>query len=946
MNAQHSDDPLWYKDAVIYQLHVKSFFDSSGDGVGDFNGLTLKLDYLESLGITAIWLLPFYPSPQKDDGYDISDYFGINPAYGTMKDFNNFLKEAHERGIKVITELVLNHTSDQHEWFKRSRIAKPGSYWRDFYVWSDTSERYKDARIIFKDFETSNWAWDPTAKAYYWHRFFYHQPDLNYENPDVHKMMFRVIDYWMELGVDGMRLDAVPYLYEQEGTNCENLPQTFEFLRKLRAHVDGKFKGRMLLAEANQWLEDTAAYFGSGDICHMAFHFPLMPRMFMALRREDRFPIMDILEQTPKIPDNCQWAIFLRNHDELTLEMVTEEERSFMYRTYAHDPAARINLGIRRRLAPLLQNSRRGMELMNVLLFSLPGTPIIYYGDEIGMGDNHFLGDRNGVRTPMQWSSDRNGGFSRANPQRLYLPVIIDPEYHYETINVENEEGNVASLLWWMRRLIAVRGKHPAFARGTLDLVQTDNATVLTFIRRIEGEIILVAVNLSRFCQVVTVDLGAYAGYTPRDIFSANRFPRITEASYILTMGSYDYFWLLLHRERSADLLSEDYSLPVYTINTVKWSDTIKELSTYITEYQLLINYLQRRTTAGLKRATITDLKVVDAFPIENQRFTAILFFIEIRYATGEPDIAILPLSAGPEDEVNRIIGNDKGLIMAQVTGTLSGLIYDCAYHPSLEEALLRCISFRSKLIGDNGMIVGSATAEFKAVWKTTSEWPLALSLLRAGSHITYFSCASKSGKTWLFKLFRRLEEGTNPDIELHRKLAPDDECRGFMAEFCGMIEYRRHDGSMYEVGLLTSFVRNTGTAWNLAVDHAGKFLEEALTLKVDGRPDPATFAPLLDIERKAGGDEEKIFGPFVKMAPALSRVTACMHRTLAGLRDEDCCPEAFTALYQRSLYQTSRTLTRQTFALLRRLGKPPTEEERPLIASLLERENDIIAGK
>ncbi|MEM2144075.1 MAG: maltose alpha-D-glucosyltransferase, partial [Candidatus Jordarchaeaceae archaeon] len=410
--ANLQEDSFWYKDAIIYEVHVKSFFDSSGDGIGDFRGLIEKLDYLESLGITAIWLLPFYPSPLKDDGYDISDYFEIHPNYGTLNDFKEFLREAHKRGIRVIIELILNHTSDQHLWFQRSRRAKPGSPWRDFYVWSETQEKYKEARIIFKDFENSNWAWDPVAKAYYWHRFYSHQPDLNYDNPRVHEAIFHVIDFWLEMGVDGLRLDAIPYLYEREGTNCENLPETFEFLEKLRTHIDSKFKNRILLAEANQWPEDAVAYFGEGNRCHMAFHFPLMPRFFMAVQMEDRFPIIDIIEQTPLIPESCQWTLFLRNHDELTLEMVTDEERDYMFRIYASDPKARINLGIRRRLAPLLDNDRRKIELMNVLLFSFPGTPIIYYGDEIGMGDNYYLGDRNGVRTPMQWSPDRNAGFS------------------------------------------------------------------------------------------------------------------------------------------------------------------------------------------------------------------------------------------------------------------------------------------------------------------------------------------------------------------------------------------------------------------------------------------------------------------------------------------------------------------------------------------------------
>ena len=486
------DGPLWYKDAIVYELHVRAFSDSDVDGVGDIRGLIDKLDYLHDLGVTAIWLLPFFPSPLKDDGYDVSDYVDIQPVFGNMSDFRALVEEAHQRGLRIIIELVLNHTSDQHPWFQRARRAPPGSRWRDFYIWSDTTNRYREARIIFKDSEQSNWSWDSVAKAYYWHRFYSHQPDLNYDNPAVHRAIINVVNFWLRLGVDGFRVDAVPYLYKREGTTCENLPETHVYLKGLRKHIDAKFKDRMLLAEANQWPEDAVAYFGDGDEFHMAFHFPLMPRMFMAIRMEDRFPILDILEQTPRVPDNCQWALFLRNHDELTLEMVADEERDYMYRVYAHDPVARLNLGIRRRLAPLLSNNRRKIELMNILLFSLPGTPVIYYGDEIGMGDNVYLGDRNGVRTPMQWSPDRNAGFSRTNPQKLYLPPIIDPEYHYESVNVENQQGNPDSLLWWMKRLIALRKRYRSLGRGTISFLQPENRKILAFIRQYQGEAILV----------------------------------------------------------------------------------------------------------------------------------------------------------------------------------------------------------------------------------------------------------------------------------------------------------------------------------------------------------------------------------------------------------------------------------------------------------------------
>src|SRR5437870_10935515 len=531
-----SVDPLWYKDAIIYELHVKTFCDSDGDGMGDFRGLIEKLDYLQDLGVTAIWLLPFYPSPLRDDGYDIADYFDVNPTFGSLNDFRALLDAAHERNLRVITELVINHTSDQNPWFQKSRRAaaaaaagaiEPGYggdiAYKDFYVWSNTPEKYKDARIIFKDFETSNWAWDPVAKAYYWHRFYSHQPDLNFDNEAVHDALFKVLEFWMNLGVDAFRLDAIPYLYEREGTICENLPETHAYLKKLRAHLDAKHPGKMLLAEANQWPEDSLPYFGDGDECHMAFHFPVMPRMYMALAQEDRFPIIDIMAQTPPIPPNCQWALFLRNHDELTLEMVTEEDRDYMWRTYASDRQARINLGIRRRLSPLLQNHRGGIHLMNGLLFSFPGTPIIYYGDEIGMGDNIYLGDRNGVRTPMQWSADRNAGFSRANPQSLYLPVIIDPQYHYEQINVEVQQGSPYSLLWWTKRLIATRRRYQAFGRGTIEFLYPENRKILAFVRRYQEETILVVANLSRLVQCFEVDLAQFRGLAPVELSGSTR---------------------------------------------------------------------------------------------------------------------------------------------------------------------------------------------------------------------------------------------------------------------------------------------------------------------------------------------------------------------------------------------------------------------------------------
>ncbi|MGH8751221.1 MAG: maltose alpha-D-glucosyltransferase, partial [Burkholderiales bacterium] len=542
-------DPLWYKDAIIYQLHVKAFYDSNGDGIGDFRGLTEKLDYVKDLGVNTIWMLPFYPSPLKDDGYDISDYHGIHPDYGTLADFRILLREAHQRNLKVVTELVINHTSDQHPWFQAARRAPAGSNKRDYYVWSDSDQKWPETRIIFTATESSNWTWDPVAEAYYWHRFFSHQPDLNFDNPSVVKAVMRTMRFWFDMGVDGMRLDAIPYLCERDGTNNENLPETHAVLKQLRAELDRHYRDRFFLAEANQWPEDVREYFGDGDECHAAYHFPLMPRMYMAIAQEDRHPIVEIMQQTPDIPANCQWAIFLRNHDELTLEMVTSKERDYMYQMYAADPRARINLGIRRRLAPLLDNDSDKIKLMNSLLLSMPGSPIIYYGDEIGMGDNVYLGDRNGVRTPMQWSPERNAGFSHADPQRLYLPPIMDAVYGYQAMNVEAQLREPSSLLNWMRRLLAVRKAHQAFSRGTLSFLRAGNRKVLAYLREYEGKSILCVANLARSAQSVELDLIRYKGYVPVELMGRTSFPPIGELPYLLTLAGHGFYWFRLAKD-------------------------------------------------------------------------------------------------------------------------------------------------------------------------------------------------------------------------------------------------------------------------------------------------------------------------------------------------------------------------------------------------------------
>ncbi len=541
-----ANDPLWYKDAIIYELPIKSFCDGNADGVGDFTGLCEKLDYLQGLGVTCLWLLPFFPSPLKDDGYDIADYVNVHPSYGTLDDFKAFLQAAHERGLRVVIELVLNHTSDQHPWFQRARTAPHGSPERDYYVWSDTDQRFAQARIIFVDAERSNWTWDPVAQAYYWHRFFHHQPDLNYDNPAVVREMLAVLDFWLDLGVDGFRVDAVPYLVERDDTSCENLPETHAIIKAIRAHIDARAPGRMLLAEANQLPADVRAYFGDGDESHMAYHFPVMPRIFMALHLEDRQPITDVMEGTPAIPDSCQWAFFLRNHDELTLEMVTDDERDYMYLAYSMNPQARLNLGIRRRLAPLVGNSRPRIELLTGLLFSFPGTPIIYYGDEIGMGDNLSLGDRNGVRTPMQWSGDRNAGFSRADPAQLYSPVIMDPLYGYQAVNVDAQESDAASLLHWMRNMIRLRKLFKVFGRGTMEFLSPPNRRVLAYVRRHRDDVILCVANLSRTVQPAELDLGAFAGLTPVEMLGYTEFPTIGTVPYFLTIGPHGFYWFEL----------------------------------------------------------------------------------------------------------------------------------------------------------------------------------------------------------------------------------------------------------------------------------------------------------------------------------------------------------------------------------------------------------------
>jgi maltose alpha-D-glucosyltransferase/alpha-amylase len=919
-------EALWYKDAVIYELHVRAFFDSDGNGSGDFRGLTQKLDYLADLGVTALWLLPFYPSPLKDDGYDIADYTGVHPDYGTLRDVKAFIRGAHERGLRVITELVCNHTSDQHPWFQRARRASPGSAWRDFYVWSDDPDKYSDARIIFKDFETSNWTWDPVANAYYWHRFYHHQPDLNFDNPRVREAIKKSLDFWLELGVDGVRLDAVPYLYEREGTICENLPETHAFLRELRAHVDARYRDRMLLAEANQWPEDAAAYFGDGDECHMAFHFPVMPRLFMSVWMEDRFPIYDILEQTPAIPDSAQWALFLRNHDELTLEMVTDEERDYMYRVYAHDPVMRINFGIRRRLAPLLGNNRRRIELLNGLLFALPGTPVLYYGDEIGMGENVYLGDRNGVRTPMQWSSDRNAGFSGANRQRLYLPVVTDPEYHYEAVNVEAQQNNSNSLLWWMKRLIALRKQHPAFGRGTLKFLHPDNRRIVAFVREYGEERILVVANTSRFVQYADLDLSAYAGLVPVEMFGRIEFPRLADRPLFLTLGPHSFMWLTLEADpegRGAAVRDVNERAP--TIHAPADLDELLGGAAASQLTSVLPAYLRASRWYRAKARRIKDVRIDDVVPLTSAEGQARLVMLEVDYTEGEPERYVLPLALSRSEASERLVVEMPAALVAYVAppddAAAHWLLYDFFQDPACGRALLEAISGRRRMSGIHGQLTASPTRALKRLLGrdgiSALELPVGVNRAeQTNTSITY-------GDRLMLKLFRRLDTGINPDLEIGQRLTE----AGFpnLPAVAGWLAYRRSGQEPAALGILQEFVPNQGDAWQYTLDALSAYYERAAT--IEEMPDGGVSVSA--VVEAAGGETPELahamIGAYLDAAALLGQRTAELHIALAALDGADFGREAFSTMHQRSLYQTLRTQVADTFALLeRRLDSLP----------------------
>jgi maltose alpha-D-glucosyltransferase / alpha-amylase len=844
--SETGTDPLWYKDAVIYQLHIKSFFDANNDGVGDFKGLIAKLDYIAEIGVTAVWLLPFYPSPRRDDGYDIAEYRGVHPEYGTLEDARRFITEAHKRGLKVITELVINHTSAQHPWFQRARKARPGSSARNFYVWSDTDKKYAGTRIIFLDTEKSNWTWDEEAQAYFWHRFYSHQPDLNFDNPRVLKSVLAVMRFWLDAGVDGLRLDAVPYLVEREGTNNENLPETHAVLKRIRAEVDARFPDRMLLAEANQWPEDTQVYFGNGDECHMAFHFPLMPRMYMAIAQEDRFPITDIMRQTPEIPANCQWAIFLRNHDELTLEMVTDKERDYLWKTYAAEPRARLNLGIRRRLAPLLERDRRRIELMNSLLLTMPGTPVIYYGDEIGMGDNLHLGDRDGVRTPMQWSSDRNGGFSRADPAALVLPSIMDPLYGFEAVNVEAQWRDPHSLLNWLRRMLVERRKHRAFGRGTIRFLQPQNRKILAYLREHDGETILCVANVARTAQAVELDLSQFAGRVPVELSGGAVFPMIGQLSYLLTLPPFGFYWFNLATETAPPAWSSATSGPMVEHHTFVLRNSLSEVvengSRAILQNEVLPAYMRQRRWFQHKDRQIEDVEVALAGQIGADHDCFLYTEIAVN-SDGRQTRYALPLAIAWENAPSNPF--ESPLALARVRkGARVGLLTDAFASPALAHTVVAGLRAEKRIPLCGGEIIFCPTDYFLESQNAdlddaALEWPAA----------EQTNSTMVVGRKLVLKLLRRLGSGRHPEGEMSRFLTD----KGFEGTPPLLGEMLRVDGSgdAATIVIAQGYVFNQGDGWEWTINRLSRIVEEGATPFTDSGE--SGFAEYGEFARRAG---------------------------------------------------------------------------------------------
>ena len=888
-------NPLWYKDAVIYQLHVKSFFDSNNDGVGDFPGLIARLDYLAEMGVNCLWLLPFYPSPRRDDGYDISDYRDVHPEYGKLSDVKRFIAEAHARGIRIITELVVNHTSDQHPWFQRARRAKPGSAARNFYVWSDSDKAYAGTRVIFVDTEKSNWTWDDEAKAYFWHRFYSHQPDLNFDNPQVLKAVLATMRFWLDLGVDGLRLDAVPYLVEREGTTNENLPETHDILRKIRAALDRDYTDRLLLAEANMWPEDTQQYFGrDADECHMAFHFPLMPRMYMAIAQEDRFPITDIMRQTPDIPENCQWAIFLRNHDELTLEMVTDKERDYLWETYASDRKARINLGIRRRLAPLLERDRRRIELMNCLLLTMPGTPVLYYGDEIGMGDNLHLGDRDGVRTPMQWSSDRNGGFSRADPASLVLPSIQDPLYGYQAVNVEAQWRDPHSLLNWTRRMLAVRRQHRAFGRGTQRFLRPMNRKVLAYLREYEGETILCVANVSRTAQAVELDLSEFTGRVPVELSGGAAFPMIGKLSYLLTLPPYGFGWFLLSAEAQAPVWSSATPGPLAEQFTFVirngMQDIVAGKQRQVLQHELLPSYILQRRWFQNKDEGVggVEINAFDALPGAGEE----TIFVELLLHVSERiERYTLPLTVAWEDAPSNPF--EAPLAIARVRrGRRVGLLTDAFATPVLPQAMIRGLKTRAVVeLASGGRILCRPTRAIRSAQLADDaeiHWP--------GAEQT--NTTLLVGHQAVIKLFRHLTAGTHPEGEMSRTLTE----RGFAGspDLLGDIVRVGADGQEYTLAVIQAFVENQGDGWEWTLRQLARIVEEGAT--------------------PFGRDEASVFDAYTNFARTLGRRLGEMHAILAQpTNNPDFSPELASEKDAESWRLQARQELEHAFSLLDR---------------------------
>jgi maltose alpha-D-glucosyltransferase / alpha-amylase len=908
-------DPLWYKDAVIYEVPVKSFSDSNNDGIGDFPGLTQKLDYLQDLGVTCLWLLPFFPSPLRDDGYDISDYMSVHPSYGTLEDFQRFLDAAHDRGLQVMIELVINHSSDQHPWFQRARYAPAGSSERNFYVWSDTDQKYKDARIIFTDTEKSNWTWDPIAQAYYWHRFFSHQPDLNYDNPEVLEEVLQVMRHWLDMGVDALRIDAIPYLVERDGTSCENLPETHAVIKAIRTAIDDGYAGRMVLAEANQWPTDVRPYFGDGDECHMAFHFPLMPRIYMALRQEDRLPITDIVAQTPAIPDNCQWGLFLRNHDELTLEMVSDDERDYMYLAYSADPRMRINIGIRRRLAPLLDNNRRRIELLNSILFSFPGTPILYYGDEIGMGDNIYLGDRNGVRTPMQWTPDRNAGFSRANPAKLYSPVIMDPVWGYEAINVEAQQNDASSLLNWMRNMIALRKLFQVFGRGSLRFLETSNRKILAYIRQYQDETVLCVANLSRFAQPLQLDLTGMEGTTPVEMLGYVEFPSITKAPYSLTLGPYGFLWLEIQPSVTvADATTAtDAEQAFYVENERDWQsilsgDGVRRLESIVPAY------LQRQRWFGSKSRNIVRAKIADSALFNENRCA--LVWISVDYVEGEPDTWLLCLAMSFGDAAEALRESAPHQILATAgSAARAGFLHEGLLREA-PGALLEIIASGQELRTRNGSVVGLPSS--------------GLSVLRGQQPLTaHLSSAEQSNTSAIFgdrlilKLFRRQQPGENPDVEIGRFLTETAKFAN-IPPFGGSIEVRRANEEPATLALLQGLVQNEGDGWQWTLEELDRYYESTASVK-------SAVAAVAAAPYGVQAEAREHAGIYLEAASILGRRTAEMHLALASGRDAAFAPHIPEAADLESMRDHLTAHAARAFDLLKTsLSRLPDDAVEP----------------